>query len=291
MTPGQTLSGNTPPSAESWPLLCRLLNGPCSDSEGWWRRFAEDPEAVFRIEENSVVVRLRGNFFAEIWVYNDSLRCRMDPAHLLPLHPGMRVVLGDDASSGTKSVRTLAELSKHYDRVRRRACSSIDRRAAILDRLFLRHSCVLAVDAPLPCGRADMVVLSPGGEAVFFLLRRYADPDLRLKGHGGLVWRMNELDRWLADASLVADWTERLIRRSAALVTPQVRRYGFRGTISPLARSRLLLVDFDHAQRLGGLPRLRGELEAGLDRTSRADDILAIGDPGNITHRILFSGL
>lgn len=277
---------------QSWPELCRNCNSLSREPESWWAQIVADPETVPRVDESALTVRLQGNPWLEVRVRDASLQCRIAPEHLLLSHPGSRMVLRSaGAAGGPDGIRSLEELAAKYRHVRRRVMTHIDRRAAILDRLFLRHSCVLAVDAPLPCGRADMVVLSPGGEAVFFLLRRYAGPDLRLKGRGGLAWRMNELDRWLADAHLAADWTERLIRRSGALATAQVRRYGFRGTITPHARSRLLLVDFDHAQRLEGLARLRGELEDGLDRTPRADDILAIGDPGNITHRLLFSGL
>ena len=55
-------------------------------------------------------------------------------------------------------------------------------------------------------------------------------------------------------------------------------------------RPRLLLVDFDHAQRLGSLDTLCGTLMR-LDPELERNDILASGDPGNISIKTLFSGL
>ena len=250
----------------------------------------DDPDSVVRVDDDGVAVRLRGNLLAEIRLAGGEPHCRMEPENLLLTHPGGRTVLGRSEASG-RSVRTLEDLSAHYDLVRRRACRHTDRRQAVLDRLFLRHSCVLAVDAPLPSGRVDLVALSPSGLAVFVLLRRYADSDLRLKGRGGIAWRMRELDGRLADTAAAEAWVRGLLGRCAALDTAHSRRYRQPGTVRVHPFARLMIVDFDHAQRLQGLPALRADLEHGLDRSGARSDIHCLGDAGNISFGTFFSGI
>lgn len=275
-----------------WREICRRCNELRLEPGSWWQRVVSDPEAVPRVDESSLTVRLRGNALAEVQLRGESLQCRIAPEHLLLSHPGSRAVLGDaSAASASRQVQSFAELAQHYDHVRRRVCQTTDRHGAILDRLFLRHPCVLAVDAPHPAGRVDLVALSPAGTAVFFLLRRYADGDLRLKGRGGIAWRLAELDNRLADTQAAVTWVRGLLERGAALDTRHSRRYREPDTLRIHGRTRLLIVDFDHAQRLGGLPVLRANLEAALDRTLSKDDIPCIGDPGNISYATLFSGL
>jgi hypothetical protein len=248
---------------------------------------AADEEAVIRVDEHVVSVRLRGNAFVEIGLRGEEPQCRMAPEHLLLTHPGARVVL--DGREGPRSVRTPDELARHYAHVRRRACSRTDRRQAILDRLYLRHSCVMAVDVPVPPGTADLVALSPAGMMVFFLLRRYADGDLRLKGKGSVPWRMKAMNDWLAGPGAL-DWSRGLLERSASLETRRSRRYRLPDCLSVHPRPGLLVVDFDHAQRLGGLPELRAGLQDGLDRSAARGDIHCLGDAGNISYGTFFSG-
>lgn len=274
----------------AWHGLCRRLNGMRLDENGWWHRLVSDREAVFRVDESEIAMRLHGNVFAEIGLRDGTPQCRIEPEHLLLGHPGARTVL-DDGEGDVRHVRSLSELAARYSHVRRRVCRHTDRRQAILDRLFLRHSCVLAVDAPCPPGRIDLVALSPQGTAVFFLLRRYADGDLRLKGRGGIPWRMAEADRWLADTAAAGAWVRGLLERSSALETRHSRRYRMPGTITVHPFTRLLVVDFDHAQRLGGLPSLRASLEDGLDRSAARSDIHCLGDAGNISYGTFFSGI
>ncbi|SFJ12033.1 hypothetical protein SAMN04488082_101372 [Desulfomicrobium apsheronum] len=275
-----------------WPELCRRCNELRLDPRSWWARIIGDVEAVPRVDETGITVRLRGNVFAEVCLHGPALQCRIAPEHLLLSHPGSMAVLGDaEALPRQRRVECLADLARFHERVRRRVCRHEDRRAAILDRLFLRHSCVLGVDAVLPSGRADLVVLSPRGTVVFFLLRRYQDGDLRLAGRGGIVWRMHELGRLLADKEVMDSWFHDFLERSRALETPHLKRYRFAGNPVIHPRARLLIVDFDHAQRLGGLPSLRADLETGLDQGAIRDDIHCIGDAGNISYTTLFSGI
>ena len=277
---------------EQWRELCRRLNALRLEPQNWWARIAADPEAVFCVEESALKVRLRGNDFLEVTLRGTGLQCRIAPEHLLLSHPGARTVLGDaDAAAEPGRVASLADLAVHYDHVRRRVCVAQDKRAAIIDRLFLRHSCVLAVDAALPTGRVDLVALSPQGEAVFFLLRRYQDQDLRLKGRGGVVWRMRELGKCLADRETMVLWVQNLLERSRLLETLHARRFRFDKTPVIHPRPRLLVVDFDHAQRLHGLSVLRADLEAGLDHDAAQGDIHCIGDAGNVSHGTFFSGI
>lgn len=279
-----------PQSGSAWRELCAGLNRLRLDERSWWSAIVDDSEAVLRVDDSAVEVRIRGNVLAGIGLRGGEPQCRIEPEHLLLTHPGARVVLGS-TETAARSVRNLSELAEHYDHVRRRACRHADRRQAILDRLFLRHSCVLAVDAPFAAGRADLVALSPQGTAVIFLLRRYADGDLRLKGRGGIVWRMREMDSLLADQAAASVWTRGLLERGAALDSRHARRYRLPESLHVHPHARLLIVDFDHAQRQAGLPALRADLEHGLDRRGARSDIHCLGDAGNISFGTFFSGL
>ena len=279
-------------SGGEWRELCRRCNELRRDPESWWARIAADPEVIPCAQDSAVRVRLRGSVLAEVGLRGDGLQCRIAAEHLLLSHPGARTVLGDEGPAAQPPrVASLAELAAHYDHVRRRVCLGQDKRAAVMDRLFLRHSCILAVDAALPGCRADLVALSAQGDAVFFLLRRYSDPLLRLKGRGGIVWRMQELSRCLADGEAVAHWVQWHIQRSRLLDTVHSRRFRFDGRPLVHPRARLLIVDFDHAQRLHGLPPLRANLEDGLDHSAAQGDIHCIGDAGNISYATFFSGI
>ncbi|HCU69038.1 MAG TPA: hypothetical protein DGF30_07385, partial [Desulfomicrobium sp.] len=219
-----------PQYGSAWRELCAGLNRLHLDEKSWWNAIVEDREAVLRVDDSAVEVRIRGNVLAVIGMGGGEPQCRIEPGHLLLTHPGSRVVLRS-VETDARSVRNLTELAEHYDHVRRRACRHSDRRQAILDRLFLRHSCVLAVDAPFSAGLVDLVALSPQGTAVFFLLRRYADGDLRLNGRGGVVWRMREMDSLLADQAAASIWIRGLLERGAALDTRRTRRYRLPGPL------------------------------------------------------------
>lgn len=290
---GQSARGYPEPDSDGeWRELCRRCNELRTLPESWWARMASDSEAVFCVDGPGVRVRLRGNVLAELELRGSGLQCRVEAEHLLLSHPGARTVLGDEGAAGEPGrIASLADLAARYDHVRRRVCLVRDKRSAIVDRLFLRHSCVLAADAVLPAGRADLVVISPRGDVVFYLLRRYCDPLLRLAGRGGIVWRMRQLTACLAAEQAMAIWTQRLIERSRLLHTPHSHRFRCVGRPVVHPRARLLIVDFDHAQRRHGLPSLRTNLEEGLDHTAARGDIHCIGDAGNISYGTFFSGI
>ena len=284
-----TLPGSRP-GEPAWRELCTVLNALRREAGSWWGAMADDRETVPRVDESAVTMRLCGNVLAEVGLRHGAPQCRMEPAHLLLTHPGAKIPLGETVAA-VRSVRTLGELAGHYGHVRRLARRHVDRRQAVLDRLFLRHSCVLAIDAPLAAGRVDLVAMSPQGVAVFFLLRRFADADLRLKGRGSTAWRMREMDSLLADQAAAAAWVRGLLERGAALDTPHSRRFRQPASLHVHPHARLLIVDFDHAQRQGGLESLRADLERGLDRSGARSDIHCLGDAGNISFGTFFSGL
>jgi hypothetical protein len=276
-----------------WERLCQQCNALAAVADNWWSRIVVDPETVLRVDVDSIEVRLRGNVLLTVEPRGQSLHCRIDPAWLLRFHPGGRAVLGEDGLAPEPAwVNSLEELGRSYAQVRRRACQHADRRQSVLDRLFLRHGAILAIDAPLGPGRIDLVALGPDGACVFFFLRRYQDADLRLAGPGGVGHKLLAWDAWLRESGPALDHVASLLDRSRLLHGPRQNRFARLPAPRRVhQRARLLIVDFDHAQRLHGLAKLRGDLEAGLDRTASGDDILAIGDPGNITHSTFFSAI
>lgn len=281
------------PDHEVFPLerLCEQCNALAGVADSWWHRIITDPETVLRVDVDSIEARLRGNVLLTVEPRGQALHCRIDPAWLLRFHPGGRAILDEDGLAPAPAwVNSLEELGRSYAHVRRRACQHGDRRQRVLDRLFLRHGAILAIDAPLGPGRIDLVALGPDGVCVFFFLRRYQDADLRLAGSGGVAQKLRVWDAWLRDSGPVLEQTASLLARSRLLHGPCQTRFARLPAprrVHPWAR--LLIVDFDHAQRLHGLAKLRDDLNAGLDRKAPGDDILAIGDPGNLTHTTLFS--
>lgn len=274
----------------SWRELCWRLNDLAATSDSWWQKIVADPDTVVRVDGASIEVRLRGTVLVTVEPHGDGVRCRIAPEFLLRSHPGARAVLTADGLVPEPScIGSLEEFAKLYQHVRRRGCQHSDRRQAILDRLFLRHSAILAVAAAFHQQRVDLVTISPHGTCSVFLLRRFADGDLRLRGRGGIVWQMRELDRLIAYEDVSRAWIQELIERGLALQTRFRRRYE-RKVSSVYPHARLLVVDFDHSQRHGELLSLRSELEAGLDRRVAPDDMLFIGDPGNISLKTLISG-
>lgn len=142
------------------------------------------------------------------------------------------------------------------------------------------------------------MAVAADGTCMLYLLRRYSDADLRLSGSGGTVDLLAAADRWLAGSDQALSAVQAVLERGRSLDGPWAGRFArFSGQLRLYPRTRLLIVDFDHAQRQAGLPALLDTLRAGLekplpglDRAAGDSDILAIGDPGNISHRLLFSG-
>lgn len=274
----------------AWKELCRRCNELYAVPDSWWRTVLADPEVIVRVDRDAVSLRLRGNLLLRVELRGRGLHCRVPSEYLLRRHPGSLSVLCEEASPAPPCVSSLNELGADYALVRRRACQVTDRRRAVQDRLFLRHGVFLAVDAPLPPGNADLLAVHPGGAGVVFLLRRYADADLRLAGPGGVAHCLARWREWLQGGAAKAHVTE-LAERLRSLHGPFGRRFErFPEVRRMVVRPRLLLVDFDHAQRLGGLDALCGALMK-LDPELERNDILAIGDPGNISVKTLFSGL
>lgn len=275
-------------STASWRELCRRCNERYAAPDSWWRTLLSDPEIIARVDADGITLRLRGNLLARVELHGQGLHCRIPPEYLVRIHPGSLTVLREDASA-TPLVSSLDELNANYALVRRRACALTDRRRAVLDRLFLRHGIVLAVDMPLPPGNADLVTLHPEGRCAVFLLRCYADPTLRLAGPGGAAHALGRWRAWLQSGDAAERMTEALLR-SRTLHGPLLRRFErFPDAVRTFSRPRLLLVDFDHAQRLSGLRPLLDGL-TGLDPELSRDDILAVGDPGNITIKAILPG-
>ncbi len=277
----------------AWLGVVQACNALRVDPDGWWSRVLADPEIVPRVGDDCVVIRLRGHEFLEARLEGGRLACRVRHEYLIPAHPGSRAVLtADGIRPAPRRIGSLAELAAHYEAVRRRVCQRSCRRQAILDRLFLRHACLIGVDVALPFGRADLLALSPDGTCVLVLLRRYADQDLRLRGPGGVCARILELEAGLKSATHLETWVEDQLERMRALRGPWDRRFAAApGARRIYPRVRLAVVDFDHAQRQGGLADTRAALERGLGREDVWGDILTIGDAGNLSHRAIFSGM
>lgn len=282
-------SGSSRMEDSEWDELVRLCNALYLLPDSWWHRVASDQEAVLCVDGPCLRVRLRGTDFVEVFLRGAGLGCRIAPEHLLHGHPGQRVVLGAASAFSIRAVESVDAFARHYAHVRRRVCARADRRRAVLDRLLLRHSCVLGVDVSLPGGRADLVALSPEGFCVAYLVRRYADGDVRLRGAGSVAGKMRQLETVLSTAT-ANDAMRQLVCRGRAVHSHLVRRFAaFPDDVRCFPRARLLLVDFDHPQRVLGLPGVRQCLEDAFRREGVRGDILAIGDPGNISHRLLFS--
>lgn len=277
----------------SWSGVVQACNALRVDPGSWWSRVLADPEAVPRVGADCVVIRLRGREFLEARLEGGCLACRIRHEYLLPAHPGSRAVLTEDGiRPAPRCIGSLSELVAHYDVVRRRVCQNSCRRQAILDRLFLRHACLIGIDVVLPFGRADLLALSPDGTCVLLLLRRYADQDLRLRGPGGVCASILELEAGLKSATHPGTWIEDQLARMRALRGSWDRRFAALPEVRRIyPRVRLAVVDFDHAQRQGGLADARATLERGLGREDAWGDIMTIGDAGNLSHRAIFSGM
>ncbi len=143
------------PGEPAWRELCTALNGLRRESGSWWGAMADDRETVPRVDESTVTVRLSGNVLAEVGLRHGAPQCRMEPAHLLLAHPGAKIPVGETGAA-VRSVRTLGELAGHYGHVRRLVRRHVARRQAVLARLFLRHSCGLAI-----AGRPRRLGLGP----------------------------------------------------------------------------------------------------------------------------------
>lgn len=274
----------------AWKELCRRCNELYAAPDSWWRTVLSDPEVIVRVDREAVSLRLRGNLLLRVELRGEGLHCRVPSEYLLRRHPGSLSVLCEETSPAPPCVSSLNGLGADYALVRRRACGVTDRRRAVQDRLFLRHGVFLTVDAPLPPGNADLLAVHPGGYGVVFLLQRYADADLRLAGPGGVAHCLARWRAWLRGDTAKTHVTE-LADRLRSLHGPLRRRFEHFPEVGRMfPRPRLLLVDFDHAQRLGSLDTLCGTLMR-LDPELERNDILASGDPGNISIKTLFSGL
>jgi hypothetical protein len=283
-----------------WHRVCQVCNTLYQDKNSWWYRIAHDPQIVPRVDENCITLRLGGIEFLILEPRGTGVHGRMAPEFLLRTHPGSRFVLSEDTLSPQPSfITSLTDLGQQYDQVRRRVWARSRRNQAVLDRLFLRHVNILAVATPLSLGMVDLVVVSPQGVCLLYLLRSYKDPSLRRAGPGGVAHLMDTMNLKLEPSPKIQLEVQLFLERMRALGGPwQTRVDRFPDLLTLYPRIRLVIYDFDQAQRQAGLGTLLLDLEknlsqglmSGLDQEGWDGDIFTIGDPGNISHKLLLSG-
>lgn len=278
---------------EVWAEITRQCNILLADQNSWWSRIVGDPDLVIRLDPSGLVVRLCGHNFLKIVLMGQELALKIAHEYLVPAPPGSRAMLtAHGASPKCARIDSLAALGARYPLIRQRVCSQPLRRAALLDRLYLRHHCFLAVDASLPWGQADLVALAPDGTCVCLLLRSYTDQDLRLRGQHGIGACLRKIEARLGACASPQAAITAMITRSRSLEGPWTSRFARLPEVKRVyPRARLLVVDFDLAQRHGGLNSLRHDLEQDLGPGYARADVLTIGDPGNIRPRDIFADI
>lgn len=284
-----------------WQQICQTCNTLYQDKNSWWSRIAHDPQIVPRVDKNSITLRLGGVEFLILEPRGTGVHGRIAPEFLLCTHPGSRFALSEDTlSPHPLFITSLADLGQQYDQVCRRVWARSRRNQAVLDRLFLRHINVLAVATPLSLGIVDLVVVSPQGVCLLYLLRSYKDPSLRRAGPGGVAHLMDAMNLKLEHSPKIQLEVQLFLERLRALGGPwktRIDRYPDLLTLYP--RIRLVIYDFDQAQRQVGLDTVVANLAknlaqgtmSGLDQEGWDGDIFTIGDPGNISHKLLLSGI
>jgi len=277
-------------STDNWPLGC-ALNSLAEEAGSWWQAVLAEQTCVISAGCDEVVVRLCGNELLRVRIVQERVDVHVPEEYLRLNHPGYRVVLraGEEAKSCRRIV-SLTDFGRSFRKVCRNVLHVTERRRAIQDRLWLRHDCLVGLDVSL-CGvLVDMVAVRPDGTCVCYLLRRYADQDILLGGPGGVVDSMAMLER--QQSMLLLDEVRRLLERQRYLVHRQQRRFcRMADPVRLHPRVRLLVVDFDDAQRQLGIPGLRSRFAALSGRGDDQNEVITVGDPGNVSLKALFSGM
>lgn len=278
-------------STDNWPLG-RALNSLAEECGSWWQAVLADRKCVISTGcDEEVVVRLGGNELLRARIVQGRVDVHVPEEYLYLSHPGYRVVLrAGEETKPCRRIVSLADFGRNFRKVCRNVLHETERRRAIQDRLWLRHDCLAGLDVAL-CGvLVDMVAVRPDGTCVCYLLRRYADQDILLGGPGGVVDRMAMLER--QQSMLLLDEVRRLLERLRYLVHRQQRRFcRMADPVRLHPRVRLLVVDFDDAQRQLGIPELRSRFAVLSGRTDDQNEVITVGDPGNVSLKALFSGM
>lgn len=280
-----------------WQQICLTCNALYQDKNSWWQPIAHDPQIVPRVDKHSIALRLGGIEFMILEPRGTGIHARLAPEFLLRTHVGSRFVLTHEhLSPEPLFVSSLDELGLHYALVRRRVLAHSQRHQAVLDRLFLRHRHILAVAIPFSIGLIDFSILTPQGLCFLYLLRPYNHPALHSQGPNSIVHYQQSINHWLTKDHQGQKEVQELLKRTQALQGPWSTRLASQlSQITLYPRIRLIIYDFDQAQRQLGLSTLLTNLENNQDQVTRlaldpngwSGDIFTIGDPGNITGKIL----
>ncbi len=281
----------------------------CYETKGsWWRKCTDDPDAFIAIRGNYLNVYVNGGSLLRVGHSpRKGLVCSIHEEYVILRSRRPYIELTSEGAPQVELVRGTAELATYYADIKRRVARFSHAERAGENTIAARMPQVLDMEAAFSwdkgdggqgrVGRVDLVALGPSGRLVLIEAKLLASPELR-DGHcPSVVTQIRTFTDWLRDEreQVLAAY------RHVLNLYGQLRGRFFQKRAEALSgtsvldvhdRPRLLIFGFNQRQKRDELQPLLAGLCRGPERgRPNTNDIVAVGDPRNLTTRTLLRGL
>jgi hypothetical protein len=268
----------------------------------------DDPDAFIAIRGNYLNVYVNGGSLLRVGHSpRKGLVCSIHEEYVILRSRRPYIELGSEDAPQVKLVRGTEGLATHYPDIKLRVARFSHPERAGENTIAARMPQVLDMEAAFSwdkgdgrrgrVGRVDLVALAPSGRLVLVEAKMLANPELRDSDCPSVVSQLRDYTAWLRD-----DREQVLVAYRHVLdLYGQLRGRFFEKRAEALSgtsildvhdRPRLLIFGFNRRQKRDELTPLLTSLCSGPERgRPNVNDVVAVGDPSNLTSRTLLWGL
>lgn len=273
------------------------INALYENENSWWHKIIEDNEVFIRIRKNELRVMVHGGLLLLVTIKAGKIVCKINEEFLfLKSDKDPYVVLEENARTTIKYVKGLEEFVRYYLKIKRRMRLLIGKERQVSHALSLNVKQMVdrevgLVDEPenKKVKFVDLAAVSESGKIVFYEVKLFDNKEIRSLKTPSVVDQIQEYERLIKKDrdKIIEAYNDQFQTISQLKGSFFEKRLPAPKVSSVYPRVRLIITDFDDAQREWFLPQIRSQLEESLETS----DIITMGGYKNIKKEHLFRGL
>ncbi len=276
--------------------MIKKMNDLYEDENSWWHKIVEDDEVFIRIRKNELRVMIHGGLLLLVTMKAGKIVCKINEEYLFLKSDRDPYIVLEESGRTAKYVKGLEEFVRHYSKIKRRIKSLIGKERQVSHALSLNIKQMVdrevgLVDKPESKNVkfVDLAAVSDAGMLVFYEVKLFDNNEIRSLKTPRVVKQIQIYER------LIKANQDKIIKayNDQFQVISQLKGSFFKKRLpAPKVsyvhpRVRLIITDYDDAQRKWFLPQIRSQLEESL----KTSDIITVGGYRNIKKERLFRGL
>jgi hypothetical protein len=287
------------------PELINYLNGLYEEKGSWWPTIVDDDQVFILVRDNHLRVLVYGGLLLMITIDSTGkIVCKTHEEYLnLRSEADPYVTISENHTAPPKRVEGLADFVQHYDKIKRRIKQFVDKERQRCHTISLNIKEIVEKEVGLVLEKSEAIAqnkaqfvdfqaVSDDGTMVFAEVKLFGNPEIRslkppvinqlrkyegiIKSHEGLIIKAYAEQcetYWQLDGAF---FKRKLPDPSNIHIFPTVR---------------LIITDFDEGQLKYSLPKIRENIEAGMDWEQSTNNLIMIGKPGYVNVGHIFKGL